>query len=291
MKQQVVLLILLSIPILSQAQLIKKFEFIGTLQLDNQELITYQINFTTDSASNLKGVSCSDIYGNDRTSTNINGIFDLKKKLLSFSELSNVSTKSKADIQSFCFITVTNAKIKRIQGKTIIQGRFIGKFKDGKSCANGNIYLMSRTDLDDLTEQVIKKQHKDSIEALRTRANTLKIKTDKNILKSNEQLQLAWSSKDIIIEIWDGEQEDADEIELTVNDKKVLDKLVIRKEKKILIIPCSKGTNTIIVKGVSEGINAPCTANILLRDQLHVTNVVAVLKKGEQTIITIELEQ
>lgn len=270
------------------AQANKHYEFVGTLQLENNELLTYKINFTTQPNNEFTGTSLTDIYGKDRTQSTINGYYNAKTKRLSFTESSNLSTKSTAKDDEFCYITVKDAKFRNIGNKTILQGQFIGKFKSGKTCATGNVYLISSEYIEQFTESYLAKQNPDSAQAIRKKISTLKEIAEKNTLSANDVFSLNWKSKDIIIEIWDGEQEDSDEIGLIVNNKKILDKLIIKKEKKVIVVPFDEELNTIKIIGISEGQSGKCTANILLRDGLSLTPIITSLKKGESTTITLK---
>lgn len=273
------------------AQSDKTLEFVGTLQLSNKQFITYKISFKPQNTEEFTGTSLSDIYGQDRTKSTINGTFNVKQKRISFKETGNISTKSKAEESTFCYIAVTNARIKTVAGKTIIEGKFTGKFKNGQVCTNGSIFLIGTEYLEELSNKLLQKNnalHPDTLKQLKQKVSTLKERAEKNTLKANEVLQVSWSSKEIIIEIWDGEMEDQDEIALYINNKRILDRLVIKKEKKVLVIPFEETIGTIRIVGIHEGESAPCTANILLRDNYTETPIVAVLKKGETTQISIK---
>jgi hypothetical protein len=109
-----------------------------------------------------------------------------------------------------------------------------------------------------------------------------------NQIGSKSNLNLTWKGTELIIEIWDGQKEDQDEIEVYVNDKRVLDRFTIKHEKKTIVIPLTQPENTIKIIGVSEGQSAPCTANILLRDGAKIFPLIAELKKGESTQIILK---
>lgn len=272
------------------SQEVKNYEFIGTLQLSDKTIITFKLNFKEDADGSIKGTSLSDIYGADRTLSKIEGRISKDKKTISFKEIGNLNTKSQADVGTFCFIEANNAKLKTIKDKTIIQGAFVGKFKSGKKCADGYLYLMSSDYINKLADELLTSKNiknKDTLATIKKKVDDLKTRTNNNIIKSNETLSLTWSSQEIIIDVWDGQTEDKDEISIDINGEKVLDKFIITNQKKTLIVPIKEQISTIKITAVSEGNTSPCTANIKLRDDKNETSLVAVLKKGESTTVKI----
>lgn len=272
------------------SQEVKNLEYIGTLQLSDKTLITFKLNFKELKGGVIQGTSLSDIYGTDRTLSKIEGSISADKKTISFKEVGNVSTKSQADLSTFCFIEVKNAKIKTTKDKSIIQGAFTGKFNSGKKCAEGYVYLIS-TDYvnkladDMLTSKTIK--NPDSLAMIKRKVDELKNRTNNHVLKGNESLNLTWTSSDIIIDVWDGQKEDADEISIHINGEQVLDKFIITNQKKTIIVPIKNKMSTVTITAISEGNSAPCTANIILRDGKQEIPITAVLKKGESTKVNI----
>ncbi len=290
MKKFIFYLTLFIWPTLSLAQINNTYEFIGTLQLSNNELISYKLNFKELANGKIEGNSITDIYGDDRTKSVIKGSINFTEQKISFVETANLSTKSKANESDFCYLIVKNAKFKTAKGKTILQGKFSGKLPNGTVCANGTLYLISTNYLQQLENTYLttdKIKNADTLSMLKEKIGTIKDRADKNTLKSNEVLSLNWSSNEVILEIWDGEQEDLDEIQVYINDKKIVDQLVLKRQKKILIIPLTEKVSSIKIIGINEGLSAPCTANIILRDGSISTSVVSVLKKGENNTIRI----
>lgn len=290
MKKFIIYLTLIICPTLIFAQTNIKYEFIGTLQLANNELISYKLNFEDIGKGKIQGSSITDIYGDDRTKSTINGNINFTEQKLSFTETANLSTKSKAKENEFCYLIVRNAKFKTVRGKTILQGKFTGKLPDGTVCANGTLYMVSSSYLQQLENNYLNAKNvnnADTLSLLKEKVELLKQRSEKNTLKSNETLNVNWQSNEIILEIWDGEQEDLDEIAVFVNDKKIVDKLTLKRQKKVYIIPLNEKVSTIKIIGLHEGLSAPCTANINLKDGTEVTPIISVLKKGESNSINI----
>jgi hypothetical protein len=290
-KQIVCLLIIILGYTSIEAQVPNIISLIGTLQLADNTIITYKISYEETATSAIKGNSLTDIYGADKTVTAIEGRINHKEKKISFKETANISTQSKSDEAMFCFIEVVDARIREVAGKTIIQGKFTGKFSSGKTCASGTIYLISTSYIDKIAQKVLTPKNiknKDTLNMLNEKLNEAKEPLYYNQIGHKSNLNLTWKGTELIIEIWDGQKEDQDEIEVYVNDKRVLDRFTIRREKKTLIIPLTQPENIVKIIGVSEGKSAPCTATILLRDGAKLFPLVAELKKGESAQITLK---
>lgn len=290
MKQYLILIFSFFIQNNLISQEVKKYEFIGTLQLSDKTLITFKLNFKELSGGAIQGTSLSDIYGTDRTLSRIEGSISPDKKTISFKEVGNVSTKSQADLSTFCFIEIKNAKIKTAKDKSIIQGTFTGKFNSGKKCAEGYIYLMSTDYVNKLADDMLTSntiKNPDSLAMAKKKVAKLKNITNNNIIRSNEVLNLTWTSQEIILDVWDGQTEDSDEISIHINGEQVLDKFIITNQKKTIIVPIKNKMSTITITAISEGNSAPCTANIILRDGKQEIPITAVLKKGESTKVNI----
>lgn len=290
-KQILCLLIIILSFTTIDAQVPKINSLIGTLQLADNTIITYKISYEETATSTIKGNSLTDIYGADKTVTAIEGRINHKEKKISFKETANISTQSKSDEALFCYIEVVDARMREVAGKTIIQGKFTGKLPSGKTCASGTIYLVSASYIDKLAQQLLTPKNiknKDTLNMLKEKFNETKEPLYYNQIGSKNNLNLTWKGTELIIEIWDGQKEDNDEIEVYVNDKRVLDRFTIKRERKTLIISLTQPENIIKIVGVGEGQSAPCTANILLRDGAKIFPLIAELKKGESTQISLK---
>jgi len=291
MKQIASLLYFIFIIKAVQCQEIKKFEFVGTLQLSNAELITYKLNFKELSDGTIEGSSVTDLYGNDRTEAKINGRVDPATKKISFFETQNLNTKSSINPNDFCFVHLNDATIKTVKGKSIIQGSFIGKYQNGKNCAKGYIYLMSAVDLDDMSKQIINSKHfknQDSLQAKNQKIDAFTKRTGIAYLQKNEELKFASRGDEIQLQVWDGGREiDMDQIALYINEELLIERIEISDEKKLITIPFTK---SIIVKivAINEGMFPPCTVNFLVKTETDTTPVIASLKKGEKATILID---
>jgi len=179
-----------------------------------------------------------------------------------------------------------------VKGKTIIQGKFTGKYSDGKNCVNGQLYLIGSDYINALAKKHLHSDYgknKDSLLKMQQQFADISAKVGNNYLRSNEALSLTWKSDDILIEVWDARQADSDEIAIYVNEKKVIDSFIIKAEKKTLVIPFPEKSDAIVrIHGLSEGKFRLCTANLTLRDGQNTTDVVAIMKQGENVIVKLK---
>jgi hypothetical protein len=265
-----------------------KNEFTGTLQLDSKEIVTFKIQFKVKENGEIEGTSLTDIYGPNRTLSKISGIINIEKNSLSFEEIENINTKSNAEAEEFCFLKVENASLKIDKEKSVLKGNFIGKYKNGKKCASGYLYLVNKGYIDVLAEKYLSKNAVSSIDSLlkmKQLNNDIQAKVGNTYLTNNQVMRLNWTSSEIIIEVSDGSREDGDEIAIYIDSKKILDSFVIGKDKKTIIVPYSGGKVGIRIQAISEGKLKSCTANITLRDNDNNTNVIANMTKGSNVVI------
>jgi hypothetical protein len=266
----------------------KKFEFAGTLQLSTREIITFKLQYQVLQNNQIEGTSLTDIFGKDRTLCKIKGNINSEGNKISFTETGNVSTKSDADINTFCFLNVKNASIKTIKGKAILQGNFTGTYEDGKKCASGQIYLISSDYIEQLANKYLNKEHiknADTLQKLQDLNADLQEKTNKTYLHSNDVLRLNWTSSEIILELSDSRKADGDELAIYINNKKVLDRFVISNEKKTIVVPFTETKGNIRIEALNEGTLKSCTASITLRDNENNTHIVTIMNKGSNVVI------
>lgn len=270
-------LILLSLNGFSQQD--RYYEFNGVLKLPDNSFITYKINFKESDNLKFEGYSVTDFYGTQKTKSSISGKLNKDKKTISFYELSNLSTISDAKSNEFCYVHVKNAQLKSKNGKTIIQGKFEGKFSNDTNCASGTIYLIG-TDF-------LNVKSKDTLPNNKIINSFIK-KIEENRLTSNDVLKLNWNSDNIVLELWDAAVLDDDQIDILINGKSIMGKIVISKKKKTLTIPFHESVCKLEIIAVNEGKLPPNTVNIVLKDKDLITPVVTKLKQGEKSSLIIK---
>lgn len=260
------------------SQISKPNEYVGALHLSNQKVISYKINFIEIGGDKIEGVSNTDFYGPNNTKTKIVGSINKKENKISFKEISNISSKSKEDKSTFCFVQVENLKIREVNGKNIIQGKFKGMYSSNKHCASGSIYLVNSSLLEDLniTTDSIKK-----IDSL------LRYKNEgPKQLKSNDSVAIKWIGEDkIIINIWDGSSEDGDMVNIFFNGILVEKDLIITNKKKILEIPFIEEKGIIKIVALNEGREGVNTVNFSFKNGVRKIDVISNLKKEEEVFV------
>ena len=105
-------LIFLFISNLSIGQKIQEHSFVGTIQLLDQSMITYKIEFDEMKDGSISGKSITDFAGAHRTESAITGKINREENTITFNELSNLTTKSDSPLDDFCYVHLYNAKIK-----------------------------------------------------------------------------------------------------------------------------------------------------------------------------------
>ncbi len=264
------------------------YEFIGVLNTESGDMITYKLIFDEVKDGKIKGESISDFYGKNCTISKIEGSIDEKENQISFKETANLSTKSKTSSNLFCYVHAKNIKIKKIRGKSIIQGRFNGYFPNGKSCVDGSVYLVSADILETISDKI------DKIDTTKledsTKLDLKKIKTivDENkTLTSNQHLKHPTNSDKLSLEIWDSYREDGDRVDVFVDDVKISNDIEIKQERKTISIPIHKETKYIKIVAVNEGATPPNTVNFQISDGKIYTPANTRLKKGEAIYIDV----
>lgn len=271
------------------AQIIEKYDFIGTLILENNALITYRIQFDIKD-SKIFGYSYTDINGKDETKSELTGNYNSKEKSIFLKESNILYTKSKEIEDIFCFINV-NAKLKLEKDKPAIQGTFFGSYNNKDTCATGKILLISLKDAFDKLEKVSKKISKtkkiDSVTKTKFTKQYFLNEIKPNTLKSDDVLTVFWKSNKFILEIWDNGKEDGDLISLRFNNKTVFRKYAIKKEKRIIELDLIEGENLIEILANNNGSIPPNTAKAILIDG-SVDHIISTsLESGQSSKINI----
>lgn len=97
-----------------------------------------------------------------------------------------------------------------------------------------------------------------------------------------------WQSDKIILEIWDGNNEDNDRVTILLNGTELLKDHILTKEKKKLVIPVGGNElNIITILANNEGGDPPNTANILLLDNDVPYDIIAHNTIGKKALIRI----
>ncbi|MEY5046892.1 MAG: hypothetical protein RLZZ175_251 [Bacteroidota bacterium] len=259
-----------------------KQEFIGTLQTSEGQYISYKLIFSKDETGKIIGKSITDFYGKNCTESSIEGKINSDDNTISFQETKNISTKSKADPSSFCYVQINNLKFEKFKGKFYIKGVFKAKFPNGVECAHGMIYMASAELLEDIKS---KTKNKDTLHnEISKLKNALK---DFKTLTSNDVLDIKALDKVVKLVVWDSYLEDNDQVDIYVNGTLIHDNLTIKQDRKTIEIPVNLGVTEIKIYAENEGSSAKNTLTGFLQNGNQTIPFQTKLKTGQFVFIKI----
>ncbi len=265
------------LPFFYIAQLERKQLYIGYLTTENKEVFTYQIDFSLDKENKVKGESTTDIYGKDKTKSIITGNYNAQKNTLSFKEIQNTSTKSKALKEEFCFIESQDLQLKKIGDKEILTGKFYGRLTNGKLCAKGKIFLTSKEN------SIIEPINKSSLDSILNAKLTFKT------LVANNSISIPWKSKTLNFYVWDGSNEDNDVISIYYNNSLIREKIILKNKKERITIPITSNSESKLkIQAVSLGKEGKNTVNLLFVDNETIYPFISILIQGENVIFDLK---
>ena len=259
---------------------IKEHKYFGTIILENNAPMSFSLDLI-EKDGKVSGYSMTNHDTEDETKSEIQGLYFKEDKTFQLQETQIIYTKSEKPINSFCYIRM-NLKIKNRFTKKRIEGNFTGNFLDSSFCANGKIMLMEKS----FIEKKIKKIEK-KIDKLKKKEAKKEI-TKTKILKDGDSFNINWTSKYITIKIWDSNQEDGDEINLSINDNLILDKYKTTNKSKRIKYKLLEGQNRIVIEATSLGTSPPNTSRIELIDKNQKYPILTQLDLNKSVTIYIE---
>ena len=272
-----IIFILVSFSISSQNTQEKKFS--GIISITNGNPIAFEINLTQEKGI-VNGFSITDKGGKNETKSDISGIYNRNTKTYKLNETQVLSTKSEADLNTFCHINLVVKEKGKFQLKRY-EGTFVGLFTNGDTCASGDIVLMEKERLEKITEKVENKIEK--YKKKQTNSEVL----DTKVLKEGDEMYIQWNSNKLTIYIWDANTEDGDKVNLSINDKIILSDYITRKKRKKIKHHLKRGENKIKIEAINVGENPPNTSRIELVDLKVKYPVITQLEVGKSAVITI----
>lgn len=242
------------------------YELVGTIKLIDNSIISYKLSFSEFEDGSIKGKSITDFAGEHRTESALVGHIDRDKNTITFSEKSNLLTKSNVASEDFCFVHVYNAKMKIKREQSIIQGHFYSRYADGSKCIEGDIYLvgdqMFLEKMKDLSKKkLLPKKQKKIIKDLTAKSEEGMSRT---VLTEGQTLTVRALNDDIMIRLWDDEHIDGDRISVYRDEKLILDNYAVKKAQKQLLIPIIKDTTEIRIIATNEGRIPPNSAKFAI---------------------------
>ena len=264
-------------PFINFAQQENKNSYVGYITTENKQTITYQIVFEIQIDNSITGESITDIYGKDKTKSIITGNYNAQKNTLSFKEILNSTTKSKALKEEFCFIESQDLQLKKIGDKEILTGKFNGRLPNGRLCAKGKIFLTSKEN------SIIEPINKSSLDSILNAKLTFKT------LVANNSISIPWKSKTLNFYVWDGSNEDNDVISIYYNNTLIRENIILKNKKERITIPITSNSESKLkIQAVSLGKEGKNTVNLLFVDNETIYPFISILIQGESVIFDLK---
>ncbi|WP_339688003.1 hypothetical protein [uncultured Nonlabens sp.] len=260
------------------------YEYLGLLKLPDSSLIPYRLDFKETNGM-IKGYSYTDLNGQHETKAAIVGRYDDKENLMEFREVDIIYTKSDIKQLDFCNVYFTG-NMRRLNGRSEIEGTFKGYYDDLTSCIDGQLVMTAAEKIQKRTDKFQKRVNRmDRIaDSVKQKINMDKMfnRYAKNDLKGGERLNIFWKEEYLKLIIWDDGEVDGDQIDLTINGNKILSAYSPVAKKKELELTLIDAVNTISLKAISLGRKPPNTAKIqLMKKNGEIIDLASNLQLGE----------
>lgn len=270
----------------------EEYEFVGAIKLNDTSFITYQVKFLENNGD-IKGYSITDLGGLHETKSNLVGNYSRENKVLSFKEYDIVYTKSEVIQDDFCFVNFKSNSF-NLEKSFKFSGNFKGLFPDNTECINGEIILNSKEKMEKRIKKVerfVKKTKKipDSLKS-NYQVGKLMDSVKMNMLRNSQTLSVFSKSKTIDLVVFDGGKADGDNINVSINNKTILNNYEIQKEQKRIPITLSSKKTSIVLKANNVGSISTNTAVIEIYVDGNKIRALTNLKKDETTQIDIFLK-
>jgi hypothetical protein len=269
------------------------YKLLGALVLDSNQLISYKIEFNANDKGFIEGYSYTDLSGENETKSYIRGYYNPESKEIQFKESDILYTKSKFLPDEFCFVSF-KGKFKGRSKKKLLEGKFIGIYKDRDTCARGKIKLVSIKFVEKKIKKLYKKVEKldkiakiDSFVKKEIKPENYLKKFSETKIKSGEKVSVFVYTGKMKMEIWDYGKEDGDIITVLNNDIPILQNYSVKKKKKSLYIHLNYEKNFIKIITINSGRLKTNTTKLKLYDYRRQYEVIADLEEGKEATINI----
>ena len=266
------------------------FELLGGIILDQNQLISYKIEFNLEKNNYIQGYSYTDIEGENETKSYIRGYYNEKSGNIEFKESDILYTKSQFLPEEFCFISF-KGKFKGDTKKKFLDGKFIGIYDDKDTCGTGSIKLVGTKFMEKKVKKIYKKIKKikkvDSIVKEEIKPENYLKKFSETKIKSGEKVSVFVYSSKIDVDIWDYGIEDGDIITILKNNKPVLKDFKVTRKKKRITLLLDKKENLFKIITVNSGKLETNTTKLKLYDFRREYEVLANLDEGKAAMINI----
>ncbi len=267
----------------------KTYEYLGLAKLNDTTALTYRIVFEENDGQ-ISGYSLTDFGGDHETKSNLSGTYDNDKKRISFKESGIIYTKSSFVKNDFCFINVESVKFRLGRSKSLI-GPFLGRFKDGTKCIDGEVYLQAVERVEKFVNKLSKKVDKSKVvdAELKSQFQSMNIMDSLrlNILKPSQVTSFFTKDKTVKLKLFDGAKIDNDITTVYVNEKVILEAHKSTHDIKELIIPVTAEVTEIRLVSNSVGTLGLNTTIVEIVDSKNEITAMTNLDKGDTTTINI----
>ena len=286
-------LIFLFISNLSIGQKIQEHSFVGTIQLLDQSMITYKIEFDEMKDGSISGKSITDFAGAHRTESAITGKINREENTITFNELSNLTTKSDSPLDDFCYVHLYNAKIKIKDKESLIQGHFYSRYANGEKCIEGDIFLMSGEYFFEKAKSVSNKKliPKETRKKLKETITKSRENIRNTVLKEDDNLTIIAEGNNLMVRVWEDEYLDGDRVSVFIDDKPILKNYLIKSAMKQLLVPILKDTTILRIVADNEGRLPPNSANFIILNSDTEVPIKLQLNEGKEATIQILRKQ
>ena len=191
------------------------YNYLGTIIVDNNQAMSFKLELTEKNGL-VNGYSLTNIGQADETKSEITGLYFKSDKSFQLQETQIIYTNSEAPLNTFCYINM-NLSFKSKFNKKHLEGNFRGNFLDSSECANGTIVLME--------EKKLKKKIKKIQKKINEVSKDTNLLQQTRVLKDGDDFTINWKKNNIILFVWDANQQDGDKIHLKINMTEIFAKL------------------------------------------------------------------
>ena len=225
----------------------------------------------------VNGYSMTNIGLENETKSEVFGLYFKSSRTFQLIETQIIYTNSKEPLNTFCYINM-NLSYKGSFGRKRLEGEFTGNFLDSTKCASGRIILMKEKKIKKKIKKIHNKKKKD---------REINYLQETRILKEGDDFTIEWKGDEIVLFIWDNNEEDKDKIQVKINNIIILDDFETKNKKKKIQYKLKKGTNIIEILAKNEGKSPPNTSKIELIDNKIKYPIITQLKLKESILIKI----
>lgn len=276
----------------------------GFMGVQGGESFTYQLELKDSTGNLLSGYASTYLKAANDVKAKVIAEVNRADKTLAIREVSIIQNNY---FRSRAIICLVEALLTYNTAEHSLSGPLITKTAgNGANCSAGSITFTSAGELDHLfappaaeapNEKPAAKPAPPARKPVRVIYDTARppavvkqtpaAKQPDNITEGRDK-SYYWESGDIVLELWDGNNIDNDQVTVLFNGNEVLKHYRLTKEKKRLVFPVGGNElNIITIVADNEGADPPNTANLILHDGDKTYDVVAHNTIGKKALIKI----